>query len=511
MRQTLRKAKTIAKIAITAKKLNNAKDEHNKTIAQNAIINLLSESRGIPMKIGQFLASSANKKYLTPLTQSVEPISLQIIKPHIQDQLPTTIQETFSELNEANAAASLGQVHKATLNSNNKTVALKIQYPDIQKSIKAELQLIGLIPNLGPSRKWGFDLTQYKKTLNNNMQEELDYTHELTIQELFHKQLQIPTLITPKPYPKFSNQKMLVQAWHSGQTLEQAASFSTEDRITIARTLMLTLFKSIFELGHVHADPHQGNYFFNPSTNSAPANVVLLDYGSTIEIPYQTRMALLKLLIGAKQKDKTDALSCFTAMDFDPQKLKDITQQLPAMSNILFEPFLADQAFNHKNWDIGKQFDTLLGDLKWWFRSSAPANLLLLMRAFSGLINQLNTLKINLPWWELLELALSQQTIGQAIAYPLPKYEHKPQPFSSLAQFLKVQVLNNNKQTVALTMPASQILKLEEIMPAETLQNLQEANIDLDQKVKAAIDNGLAPQQIFNLTTGTKTYKIWLE
>ena len=511
MKQTLQKAKTIAKIAIAAKNIKSAKDEHNKQIAQNAIINLLSESRGIPMKIGQFLATTTDKDYLTTLTKSIQPIPLQNIKPHIQDQLPTTIQETFASLDEANAAASLGQVHKATLASDNTTVAVKIQYPDIQKSIKSELQLIGLIPNLGPQRKWGFDIKQYKQTLQQNMHEELDYTHELEIQNKFHKNLNIDSLITPKPYPKLSNSKMLIQEWCSGQSLEQAASFPTDDRITIARTLMITLFKSIFELGHVHADPHQGNYFFNNATNNAPANVVLLDYGSTIQISYQTRMALLKLLIGAKQQNQTDPLTCFAAMGFDPEKLKDISAQLPAMCQILFEPFLQNQAFNHKQWDIGKQYDALLGELKWWFRAAAPANLLLLMRAFSGLLKQLTTLKINLPWWELLEIALSPQTIGQAIAYPLDKIDHETKTFSSLAKLLKVQVFENGQQTVALSMPANQILKLQEIMPEDTLQNLKDAKIDLNKHIQSAIDNGLAPQLIFQNTTNNKTYKVWLE
>ena len=281
--------------------------------------------------------------------------------------------------------------------------------------------MIGLIPNLGPSRKWGFDLNSYKQALNENIQEELDYGHELKVQGLFYEGLQIPSLITPKVYPELSNGTVLVQSWEGGKRLEEAGSFSVEDRVLIARTLMVTLFRSIFELGYVHADPHQGNYFFNASGGDRGANVVMLDYGSTVKIDYEVRMSLLKLLIGAKQKNATDPLACFVGMGFEEEKLGDIEKQLPAMCGVLFEPFLQDLAFDHKRWDIGDQYECLLGELKWWFRSAAPANLFLIMRAFSGLIKQLNVLCVNLPWWELLEIAVSPQTIGQAIAFELPE------------------------------------------------------------------------------------------
>lgn len=122
------------------------------------------------------------------------------------------------------------------------------------------------------------------------------------------------------------------------------------------------------------------------SASKAPASrpsVVLLDYGCTVALTMQERMGLLKLIVACVERDETDPLHCFCAMGFDGE-LCPLHRILPALCDILLEPFAEDRPFSTREWHLGSRCDALLGELKWWFRAAGPPQLLFLMRAFQG-------------------------------------------------------------------------------------------------------------------------------
>jgi len=511
---TAKRALQFFRIGLAAKKLQRTQNETERLLAKQALAGLFADARGITMKVGQLFAGTDGTTPFQELVEGIEPLPLKIMIPLLETELGQKTKTVFRSIDKAIAAASLGQVHLAELKNGDK-VAVKIRYPDISDAVDAELRLVGLMPGVGPVNRWGFDLDAYKKSLRDNMHRELDYRSEAQRQDYFGRTVQVPGLKVPGVYWDLCSERVLVQSRAEGVLIDKAGDWSEQDRLAIGQTLMMTLFKSLFVAGEVHGDPHPGNVFYSHDENGQPL-VTLLDYGCTVSIAEPRRMALLKLIVGCRERNPTKPLDCFAALGFDSKKLTSISGSLPALCQILFRPFLLNHAFSPEQWQLGKEVNDLLGDYRWWFRSAGPSDLFLLMRAFQGLIQQLQQLDVRLPWWSLLQQAVGPELIGEAMAYELPAIEHEPTvmtlSFDQQATLLCVRVTEGGEQRVSVKMPAEAVLDLEHLIPEDVLARIiSSGTIDLKQLGESIRANGITPQQLFVFEDGRKTYKVWLE
>jgi len=510
--QTTRRAGQVARIATAARAAAKA-GEGDREAAQRALAALMADARGVPLKVGQLMGTLGKGEAYLDLARGIDPQPLSVIRPAVERALAAPLESVFTEFGETGIAASLGQVHKARLH-NGESVAVKVRYPDIAGAVDAELRLAQLVPGMGPVRKWGFDLEGYKRVLHDNMHEELDYRGEMDRQEQFRTQMAVTGLVVPRVYPEFCSESLLVQSWEDGAALDEIGHWPEEQRRHVAVILMCTMFQSLFVHGTLHGDPHLGNYRFRPGPGATP-EVVLLDYGCMVPIPEVARLALLKLILGVIDEDETDPLQCFHAMGFAADKLQPIQSVLPALSQVLMEPFTVPYAFSIENWNLRARVDALLGDLKWWFRAAGPPNLLLLMRAFHGLATQLETLQVNLPWQSVFFRIVDATTRDVVRRAPLPALpaglSEKALNFRDMARYLKVQVVENGRQTTAVTLPASQVTVLETLIPEDILGKLQAGDIDLAAIKARACASGIVPQPLFEHSDGAKTHRVWLE
>jgi len=506
---TARRASTLGKIARVARSAIRSKDDE-RIAAQRALASLLADARGVPLKVGQFLASATDSDIFEGLARGVNPIPLTQLRPHIENALGGPLEDHFTYISPEGDAASLGQVHKAELR-NGDTVAVKVRYPDITGAVAAELRLAGLIPGLGPVRTWGFDLDGYKRVLHDDLMQELDYGSELRRQQEFGARMNVSGLVVPRVYPELSFENLLVQSWEAGHTLDEIKTWPQDQRMHVGLILMCTLFQSLFVHGEIHGDPHVGNYRYRRSPSGTP-EVVLMDYGCTIPIPREARLALLKLILGAIERNETAPMQCFQAMGFDVNKLESIQPVLPALCQILFEPFLSRTPFAVATWDLKRRVDKLLGEMKWWFRSAGPANLLLLMRAFHGLATQLEALDIELRWQPILFRVVNKSLCQEATLFELPPLAtSEVATFRCIARYLKVEVLENDRKVVSITFPASQTAVLEEIIPEETRAKIEASGLDVIAIKNRACANGLVPEELFEFQQDARRYRVWLE
>lgn len=486
------------------KRANPAERAH----AQQVLAALLAESRGLAMKMGQIMAGSDDNNAFQPLVSSIEPLLLSEIQGCLEKQLTQALRS----LDESEAAASLGQVHHAVL-QNGDDVAVKIRYPGIVEAVRVELKLTDWLPDAGPVKRWRFNSADYKNTLHRQLLRETDYRIEMQTQQRFKQKLAVPGLHIPEIYPDLCTDAVLVQSWETGCRFREACTWSKKIRLEIGRTLLMTLWQSLFVHGEVHGDPHPGNYLFRIDSEG-DAQTVLLDFGCTVLIDRQRRLALLKLLDACHAGREIDASRCFVAMGFDAEKLTHLSPKMPGLCNILFRPFIVQRPFHTKEWRLSASLQASLGEQRWWFRAAGPADLMLLLRAFHGVSQQVEQLDIALPWWPLLRHVVGEALLEEARALELSA------PASSLAtgltrigaHRLSVRITENGVATVSLDLPAEAATDLASIIPKPVMAEIQAAlDIDLLGLTRRLQREGISPQELFSLDNGHKQCRVWLE
>ncbi len=509
----LKRLTKLLQIGWATKKVRTSQSEIERLLAQRALVALLADARGISLKVGQLFAAVEGGSEFQSLTDSVPAFPLKIMLPVLEKSLGCKPKAIFKNIQPATAAASLGQVHLAEFHDGT-PVAIKIRYPDIANAVNAELKLADLMPSVGKVQEWGFDLNAYKQTLFNTLQRELDYRVEAQTQTFFRENLCIPRLEIPRVYDEFSSDCVLVQSRATGVTFPQIVNWAESERRLIAETLLQTLFTSVFVTGQIHADPHNGNAFYNHENHGSM--VTLLDFGCTVSLTEIKRLALLKLILACREKRAVNPFDCFVALGFDAQKLAFIQGALPMLSTFLFRPFLVEHVFNLAEWQLEKNIVNLLGEKRWWFRSAGAADLLLLMRAFQGLTQQLEKLRINLNWWNLLEKSVDKNLLQQARDFDLPSVSVsitsiKTLDFSAQAKKLHIKITKNNQPLVSVELPAEAALDLENLVPENARLELQKrGEIDLSSIVERLRFDGLNPQNLFECVLNEKYYRVWL-
>lgn len=506
----------VARIGLAARNLKRAEDPEAREKARRALAAMFADSRGVTMKFGQLMAAGENGEAFRDLVQSIEPLPLAEMLPVIEAELGRPIDQVFAEIHESEHAASLGQVHRAKL-LDGSDVAVKVQYPFIAGAIDAEMRLFGLMPGVGPVRKWGFDLEGYKRALKENMARELDYRNEAERQTRFRESVQVAGLVVPRVFTELTTARVLTQAWESGVPLSQAAGWSQQARSGIARILLGTLLSSMIGVGEVHGDPHAGNYAFRKRADGSP-EVVLMDFGCTVPVARAERLALLRTIIAVREGEDLNALNVFAAMGFDAGKLALISGALGTLAHILFSPFKQDQKFFIQHWNFKARFESLLGENRWWFRASGPPSHILLLRSFFGLTQQIHELRTGLSWWEVMQDVLPPALVAEARDMVIPEVSPETaatarQIISSvrLADHLRVKVSRGHETVVDLSMPAEAVLRLEELIPEETLVYLRESSDwDLPAIMEDIRARGVSPREIMSFEKGPKHYRIWL-
>ncbi|MDQ6962709.1 MAG: AarF/UbiB family protein [Mariprofundaceae bacterium] len=497
------------RIFVAIRRIRKATSAQTEKTAKQTLSKLMAANRGISMKVGQVMAGMEDSNDFVNLTSSIEPWPLKHIIPLLESHWQTSIDTHLIHIEESQAAASLGQVHLAQL-QDKQYVAIKVQYPDIAKAMHSEISMINLMPSVGPVKKWGFDLDAYKNNLHENMQRELNYDIEMQHQITFASKCQVEGLHIPKVYPLLSGKNILVQERVEGVRLQATTSWSLMERLQLGRTLMSTLFQSLFSTGLVHGDPHPGNLLYQ-RTKSQPI-VHLLDYGCVIKVKQERRLALLKLILSLRGECQQSILDAFVALGFNEKKLICIQSQLSPLAFVLFQPFLEKKACQLQDWHPAQEIESVLGEQKWWFRAAGPADLFLLMRAFQGLIQQLKTLNVQLPWWPLLTQSLPKEMISQAAYLDIPTVAHnlENETYENV-RYLKVKIEKEGAEKQHFSFDAIAALHLEILIPEHVATELKKTHIDIVSISTKLRQQGLEKKILFDLTIKNNHYCAWVE
>src|SRR5579864_8600601 len=277
------------------------------------------------IKLGQFLSSRADLlpeealSVISSLQDEVPPAPFSHVVSVIETELGKPVEEVFSLLErKATAAASLGQVHKATLAATGETVAVKVQRPNIDQLVHSDLStirfVIWIINRLVNTR--GFiDLKAIYQEFKRTVYEEIDYVTEGANAKRFKEMFKDdPTIYIPNVYEQYTTRRVLVLEWIDGIKINDYARLEAAgiSRMEVARRTVQTYFYQFFDAGFFHADPHPGNIFVKKGAPGEGPIIEFVDFGMVGSLTKSMTKALKDLFLSFVLRDSkalVDALS----------------------------------------------------------------------------------------------------------------------------------------------------------------------------------------------------------
>ncbi|KAF5417942.1 MAG: protein kinase UbiB [Candidatus Methanophagaceae archaeon] len=265
------------------------------------------------VKFGQMMSTRSDMipheliTELETLQEAVPPFSTEDAKQIIAEELNSSVDRIFMDFSGSSiAAASIAQVHKAVL-PGGEEVAVKIQRPDIDKIIEADLEIMLHLATLAEKylkETEAIDIVKLVEEFARVIRKELNFRIEAAYIERFANNFQDDTTIhVPKVYKGFSAGKVLTMEFIGGYkvtdiTKPEVREHGIDPKVVASRGLDLIL-KQIFEHGFFHADPHPGNI------RVLDGNVIcFLDYGMMGRLSARHREDLADIFIGIISRDE---------------------------------------------------------------------------------------------------------------------------------------------------------------------------------------------------------------
>jgi len=223
--------------------------------------------KGPIMKVAQMLATIPDvvppefAAELSELQSAAPPMGWPFVRRRMCAELGADWERRFAHFeHEAAAAASLGQVHRA-IGLDGRKLAVKLQYPDMQSAVDADLTQLGLLfavyKRLDPS----IDTREIYAEIRERLREELDYAREAAhmhlYADIFAKE---PRIAVPEVIPALSTGRLLTMTWLDGAPLLDFRGRALEDRNRIAEAMFAAWWYPFSHYGVIHGDPHLGNY-----------------------------------------------------------------------------------------------------------------------------------------------------------------------------------------------------------------------------------------------------------
>lgn len=263
------------------------------------------------VKFGQIISSRATElppewsEQLDKLQSNVPPFSYTKAREILTQELKDTPENLFSSFEEEPfAAASIAQVHQAVLHDGTRVV-VKIQRPNIEVAVKADLNVINdLTQRIQRRQEWAktMDLHGLVAEFGQSILYEMDYRNEASNMNLLTRNMaQIETIHIPKVYSNLTTSKVLTMEFLPGVKINdlEAIEASGWDQRELAQEFVYAMIKQALFDGFFHADPHPGNVLVNLDTGQ----IGFLDMGLMGELNRVQRMALGDVLVSMVEGD----------------------------------------------------------------------------------------------------------------------------------------------------------------------------------------------------------------
>ena len=338
------------------------------------------------VKVGQALSTRPD---LLPASYLDELTSLQDALPTfadadafdcVEEELGRPLEEMFAMITPRPiAAASLGQVYRATLKDSGKAVALKVQRPNIPDGLELDFHLI---------RVGAAFADQFATSLNTSIVELVDEFATRVFQELNYVQEGMnaerfarlygdrPDVVVPGIEWEYTSPKVITMDWIQGTKLSEQESLKEQglDVLQLVDTGIQCSLRQLSEFGYFHADPHPGNLLATPE-----GKLAFLDFGMMSETPERARYAIIEHVVHLVNRDYEAMARDYYALEFlDPSV--DVTPIVPALAEF-FDDVL-DASVEELNF---KTITDGLGGVLYQYPFNVPGYYALILRSLTVL------------------------------------------------------------------------------------------------------------------------------
>ncbi|KAK4406061.1 hypothetical protein Sango_0612600 [Sesamum angolense] len=247
----------------------------------------------------------------------------------IEEELGQPWINIYSELSASPiAAASLGQVYKGRLKENGDLVAVKVQRPFVLETVTVDLFIIrnlGLVLRKFP--QISIDVVGLVDEWAARFFEELDYVNEGENGTLFAEMMKkdLPQVVVPKTYHKYTARKVLTTQWIEGEKLSQSTESDVGELVNVG---VICYLKQLLDTGFFHADPHPGNLIRTPD-----GKLAILDFGLVTKLTDDQKYGMIEAIAHLIHRDYAAIVKDFVLLGFIPEGVN-LEPILPVLAKV---------------------------------------------------------------------------------------------------------------------------------------------------------------------------------
>ena len=383
----------------------------------------LGNLKGPVMKVAQILATIPDAlpdEYVEELRQlqsNAPSMGRLFVKRRMSAELGKDWQNSFNSFNqEAVAAASLGQVHKAE-SLDGKTVACKLQYPDMNSAVEADLKQLRLAMCIYQRYDNAINASEIYKELSALIREELDYIREGRNMALYRLMLaKEETVHVPDLIETASTDRLLTMTWLDGAPILDFIKNNPEleMRNLVAKNMFRAWYVPFYLYGIIHGDPHLGNYSIRPN-----GDINLLDFGCIRIFPPTFVKGVIDLYIGLRDSDEELAVNAYRTWGFENLD-RDTIDVLNHWARFVYSPLMEDKVRRIQETNSGvygkEVVEKVHKELRRLNGVKPPREFVLMDRAAIGLGSVFLHLNAEVNWYTIFQELISDFDVSE-VAY----------------------------------------------------------------------------------------------
>ncbi|MGI9295536.1 MAG: ABC1 kinase family protein, partial [Pseudomonadales bacterium] len=318
------------------------------------LVKELGDLKGGAVKIGQMMALYGEHFLPPEVTEALHTLEDRTVALHwpsiekvLQAELGATKLQELDIEHEPIGAASLGQVHRATVKKTGQQLCMKIQYPGVADTVDSDVDSVAGMLKMANLITATEEFSTWLEEVRTMLHREVDYSVELETTQRFRKLLKHDKrFVVPKMFPQFSTPHVLTMSYESGHALtsREVQELSQQRRNSLGALALELFLREVFEWGEIQTDPNFGNYRIRIANSKRSVDkIVLLDFGAVQRYERSFLQPLRDMISGAYENDLAKVQAAAIALDFIKADYPDdVRQSFTEVCAGIIEPLVFD-------------------------------------------------------------------------------------------------------------------------------------------------------------------------